>query len=153
MNKVLYIIIMGLLFSCKSNSIAQEKENEEVQQKPKVERPKFKDLQNNTIDPNMVHLVSIMQSVNKNKAICGKTYTTTATIKVDRIVNIGSGIVNMVSPGQIITVGFMNFQEKELETLKQIVNKNKEVFLKIKEDLCPDMSNTVYEVLQFESKG
>ncbi len=150
MDKILYILIVVGLFSCKSNSIAQEKETEKI--KPKVEKPKFSDLQDNTIDPNTVHLIAVIQDVTKNASICEKSFKTATTVKVKRIINSGSSITNMISPGQEITFGFMNSPANDFDTLKQRIPKNKEVSFKIRENLCPDMSKTVYEVIGFKTK-
>ena len=150
MDKILYILIVIGLFSCKSNSNAQEKETEKT--KPKVEKPKFSDLQDTTIDPNTVHLIAVIQGVTKNASICEKNFKTTATVKVKQIINSGSGITNMISPGQEITFGFMNSPANDFDTLKQRIPKDKEVSFKIRENLCPDMSKTVYEVIWFKAK-
>ncbi len=150
MDKILYILIVVGLFSCKSNSIAQEKEAEKT--KPKVEKPKFSDLQDNTIDPNTVHLIAVIQGVTKNVSICEKNFKTATTVKVKQIINSGSGITNMISPGQEITFGFMNSPTNDFDTLKQRIPKDKEVSFKIRENLCPDMSKTVYEVIGFKTK-
>ncbi len=152
MDKMLYILIVVGLFSCKSNSIAQEKETEKIKPKPKVEKPKFSDLQDDTIDPNTVHLIAVIQGVTKNVSICEKSFKTTTTVKVKQIINSGSGITNMISPGQEITFGFMNSPANDFDTLKQRILKNKEVSFKIRENLCPDMSKTVYEVIGFKTK-
>lgn len=150
MDKILYIVIVVGLFSCKSNSIAQEKETEKT--KLKVEKPKFSDLQDTTIDPNTVHLIAVIQGVTKNASICEKSFKTTITVKVKQIINSGSGIVNMISPGQEITFGFMNSPANDFDTLKQRIPKDKEVSFKIRENLCPNMSKTVYEVIGFKTK-
>lgn len=149
---MLYILIVIGLFSCKSNSIAQEKEAEKTNPKPKIEKPKFSDLQDTTIDPNTLHLIVVMQSVTKNASICEKNFKTIATVKVKQIINSGSGITNMISPGQEITFGFMNSPANDFDTLKQRLPKDKEVSFKIRENLCPDMSKTVYEVIGFKTK-
>ncbi|PKV48900.1 hypothetical protein ATE84_0916 [Aquimarina sp. MAR_2010_214] len=152
MNKILYILIVIGLFSCKSNSIAQEKETKTEKTKPKVEKPKFSDLQDNTIDPNTVHLIAVIQHVTKNVSICEKSFKTTTTVKVKQIINSGSGIVNMISSGQEITFGFMNSPANDFDTLKQRIPKDKEVSFTIRENPCPDMSKTVYEVIRFKTK-
>lgn len=150
MHKIVFIIIMTALFSCKSNSIAQEKEDKKT--KLKVEKPKFGDSQNASIAPNTVSLIAVVQGIYKDSEVCGKNFTTTTKVKVKRIINSGSGIVNRISPEQEITFGFTTIQGKEFSTSKQMV-KNAEVSFKVREGLCPDMNTTVYEVFQFDIKN
>jgi hypothetical protein len=152
MDKILYILIVVGLFSCKSNSIAQEKETEKTKSKSRIEKPKFTDLRDNTIDPNTVHLIAVIQNVTKNVYICEKRFKTATTVKVKQVINSGSSILNMISPGQEITFGFMNSPANDFDILKQRISKDKEVSFKIIENLCPDMSKTVYEVIGFKIK-
>lgn len=151
MDKIVFIIIMVALFSCKSNSIAQEKEGNKS--KPKIEKPKFSDSQNTSIAPNTVSLIAVVQDIYKNSEVCGKNFTTSTKVKVKRIVSSGFGITNMIFPEQEITFGIMNSQANDFNSLKQNMNGDEEVFFKVRENLCPDMSTTVYEVLQFEIKN
>lgn len=141
---------MAALFSCKSNSIAQEKEGNEL--KPKIEKPKFRDSQSTSIAPNTVSLIAVVQGIYKDSEICGKNFTTTTKVKVKRIINSGSGIVNNIFPEQEITFGFTSTQGEEFSTFRQAI-KSVEVSFKVREGLCPDMSATVYEVFQFDIKN
>lgn len=150
MHKIVFIIIIVALFSCKSNSIAQEKEGNKS--KPKIEKPKFSDSQNTSIAPNTVSLIAVVQGIHKDSEVCGKNFRTTTKVKVKSIINSGSGIVNRISPEQEITFGFTTIQGKEFSTSKQMV-KNAEVSFKVREGLCPDMNTTVYEVFQFDIKN
>ncbi len=150
MDKVLYILVVVFLFSCKSNSVAQEKETEKT--KPKIEKPKFSDIiDHNRIDPNTVHLVAVIKDVFTNANVCGKSYKATILVEVKSITGSGSSIVNLISVGQKITFAYRNAAATDFELLKKDFNKDQEVSLIIKEGLCPDMGqNTVYEILRFK---
>lgn len=149
MNKILYIVMAVFLFSCKSSTVAQENKTETAQ-KPKVKKPKFSDIQNNAIGPNTILLTTVIQDIIKDVEICNKKYKVTTIVKVKRITNSGSSIVNMLSSGQEITLCFMNSQIKDFDSLKRDIIKGQEVFFKVRENLCPDMSKTMYEIIRFE---
>ncbi|WP_109436132.1 hypothetical protein [Aquimarina sp. AU119] len=151
MNKILYILIFIGLFSCKSNSVAKEKETEKGQQKPKVEKPKFSDLKHHdALETNTVHLVAVIQDVNRNISICGQKYNAVTTVKVKSITGLGSSIVNMISAGQEITFAFMKLHSKDFDALKQKLAKDQKVSFKVREGLCFDSAKTVYEIITFE---
>ncbi|WP_282079776.1 hypothetical protein [Aquimarina algiphila] len=150
MDKILYILVVIGLFSCKSNSIAQEKEHEKTEKKPKIEQPMHYDNQNDRTDPNTVHLVAVIQDVNKNISICGQKYNAVTTVKVKSITGLGSSIVNMISAGQEITFAFMKSHSKDFDVLKQKLTKNQKVSFKVREGLCFDSAKTVYEIITFE---
>ncbi len=161
MNKILYLLFIAAIFSCKSNSVAQEKDStksgivvaetpnkeEPKQEKPKVQKPKFGDTQD-YIDPNTVHLLGSVMDISKDTNVCGKKYKATTKIKVKAIKSSGSGIVNMISAGQEITLAFRNAAVTDFDLLKKEYGKDQEISLLVKENLCPDMSQTVYEIIR-----
>ncbi len=170
MNKFLYISIVVVLFSCKSNTTAQEKKDVKIEKprienardkKPKIERPGFGDPRDNEITkldgeystsliaPNTIHFMGSVIAVFKDKAICGKSYKATTTIEVKKITK-SAGIVNLISSEKETTFGFLKGYVKDFETLKQKLTKGQVFSFKAKESLCPDTSQTVYEIMSFE---
>jgi len=167
MNKVVYIIIVIVLFSCKSKSVAQEnKEIPMAKNKKEVERIQFGDPRDNEItqlpspiqnriEPGTVHVQGTIMSFYDNKTICDKAYKTAFRIKINQIVKSGSGIVNALSKDQETIVGFVdsNYAKKYLSTLKNAINKGKKIPVILKEALCPNLgTETVYEVVRFNMK-
>jgi len=163
MNKLMYIGLVIILFSCKSNSIAQEKEKSNTQ-KPKVEKPKYGDIGNNEITklsviedsqiaPNTVRLTGILVGVYKNKSICGASYEDIAKIKVKKIIGSGSGIVNVISSKQEVIFGLTKNQLRNLETLQKKTDVNKEINLVVLEVLCQNSSKTAYKIISFTPKN
>ncbi|WP_103864941.1 hypothetical protein [Aquimarina sp. I32.4] len=147
MTKILYVVLAILLFSCKSNSVAQEKGIKNTSSK--VEKPKFGDTQSIAVDPNTVHLVAVVQELKKDGMLCDKKFKATTSVRIKRIINSGAGIVNMISAGQEIVFGFVNSPANDFKNLTQDISKDKEVFFKVRENLCSDMSNTMYEVVRY----
>ncbi|WP_160114763.1 hypothetical protein [Aquimarina sp. AU474] len=152
MNRIWYILIMVVLVSCKTNTVAQEKQSEK-NTKPKVEKPKLDDIQdqqNQRIDPSTILITGSIQGVFKDSNICGKSYKASAILKVKQIVNTGSGIVNPISAGQEVRLGFISPKANDFESLKKEVVVGKEFSIKVMEGLCPDMGQTLYEILNFQ---
>ncbi len=157
----MYIGLIVILFSCKSNSIAQEKEKKSSQN-AKIEKPKFgdpndneltklKEVPNNQIPPNTVHLSVIVLEVSEDKAICNITNTTSIKVRIKQVIGSGSGIVNMVSSNQEIILGLRQNTLKYITSLKTKLNK--EIFIIVKEKPCSNFSQTLYEIISFESKN
>ncbi len=155
MNKLLYIVLVIVLFSCKSNSVAQEKEpftqqKETVKpQKPKIEKPKFIDVQK-TLSPGTVHFDGTIMNLSKNSSICDKVYNAVVTVKVDRIHGSGSSIVNIISAGQVINLPILGPQAKDFEGLEQKFTKDQKASFLVTESMCMDMNQTVYEIISSE---
>ncbi len=159
-----------MLFSCKSNSIAQDKKEVKTEKtkddttktgKPKIEIPGFGDPRDNEIantqmevrpEPGTIHLVGSVIKFYRETEVCGKPFKGAISIKVDKILKSGSGIVNIISAGQEITFGFLKGHVKEFDALQQKFGKGTEVSLIVREGLCPDMSETVYEIVTFKIK-
>jgi len=163
MNKVIYIVLIAILYSCKSNSIAQEKVKTSSDT-PKIEKPKFGDpgdnkltklkpMDQSQISPNTVHLTGTVLGVYKNKSICGKPYDTAITIRVKDIIGAGSGIVNMISSQQEITFGLKKGQLEDFNILRKKHSENQEITFVVTEGLCRDMNKTAYEVIRFNVKS
>ncbi|WP_299213130.1 hypothetical protein [uncultured Aquimarina sp.] len=163
MNKLMYIGLIIILFSCKSNSIAQEKEKSNTE-KPKVEKPKFGDqndnevtklnvTSNDQISPNTVHLTGIILKVFENKSICGTLYEVTAMVKVKSVIGSGSGIVNMISSEQEVLFGLTKNQLRNFETLQKKTDANQEINLVVLEVLCQNSSKTAYQIISFTPKN
>ncbi|WP_299258945.1 hypothetical protein [uncultured Aquimarina sp.] len=163
MNKLMYIGLIIVLFSCKSNSIAQEKEKGNTE-KPKIEKPKFGDqndnqitktsvTSNNQISPNTLHLKGIVLEIFENKSICGTLYEVTVRIKVKSVIGSGSGIVNMIESEQEVVFGLTKNQLSDLETLQQKTDVNQEINLVALEVLCQNMNETAYQIISFTSKN
>ncbi len=156
MNKIWYILIMVLLVSCKTNTVAQEK-TPKKNTKPKVEKPKLDDVQdqqdeqNQRIDPSTILITGAIQGVFKDSNICGKSYKASAIFKIKQVVNTGSGIVNPLSVGQEVRLGFISPKANDFENLKKEVKVDQEFSIKVMEGLCPDMGQTLYEILNFRA--
>ncbi len=151
MNKIVYLVVVVMLFSCKSSTIAQEKVPEKSQ-KPKVEKPKFSDVQDQQrIEPNTILLTASIGSISKDAVICGKSYKSITAVKVNQILGSGSGLVNLLSAGQDVELAFMNTKANDYDTLKEKFVKGQKMTLKVREGLCPDMTQTVYEIVTFKA--
>ncbi len=169
----MYILIFVALFSCKSNTTAQEKKDVKTEkskvkntkdEKPKIEKPGFGDPRDNEItrietedakpliETNTVHLTGSVLGLFKNKKICGKPFMATTTIKVERVTGSGSGIVNLIPEGQEITFGFLKDHAKDFDALQQKFAKDNVISLVVKESLCSDTSETVFEIIRFGIK-
>ncbi|MFD2563630.1 hypothetical protein [Aquimarina rubra] len=161
MNKAIYLGLIIILFSCKSNTgIAQEKEENNPDKTP-IEKPKFGDsndndrtklkfIDNNQIPPNTVHLNAVLLEVSEDKVICNVSGSTTVKVKVKQVVGSGSGIVNMVSANQEVVLTLRK-ASKNRTSLKAKLEK--EFFIIAKEKPCTDLSKTIYEIISFESKN
>jgi len=156
------ILVLVALFSCKSNSIAQEK-NIEKTNKPKIEKPGFGDPRDNEITsfesysndqiaPGTIHFTAVTKKIVTDVDICGKQYKTAILVAIKKIKGSGSGIVNMLSLGQKVTLVYNNANVKNFDELKQKLAKDQELTVVVKEGLCPDMSKTVYEILKLDNK-
>ncbi|WP_378180391.1 hypothetical protein [Aquimarina sp. SS2-1] len=160
MNKAIYLGLVIILFSCKSNNgIAQEKEQNDPNRTP-IEKPKFGDsnnndptklkvVNNNQISPNTVHLNAVLLDVSENKAICNISGSKSVNVKVKQVIGSGSGIVNMLSTGQEVILVLRQSTSKSLSSLK--TNLDKEIFIVVKERPCTDFSQTVFEIVSFKS--
>ncbi|WP_281988479.1 hypothetical protein [Aquimarina aggregata] len=162
MNKVMCILVLIALFSCKSTSVAQEKQIEKTN-KPKIEKPGFGDPRDNEITsfepylqdqiaPGTIHFTAVIQEMNKDISVCGTQYKAAVLVNVKKVKGSGSGIVNALSSGQKTTLVYPNANVKKIDELKQKFTKNQEVKAVVKESLCPDMSKTVYEILKLSNK-
>ncbi len=167
MNKGIYRVIILTILSCKSNSIAQDKKEVKTEKtkvdtsktgKPKIEIPGFGDPRDNEIantqmevrpEPGTIHLVGSVIKFYSETEVCGKPFKGAISIKVDKILKSGSGIVNIISSGQEITFGFLKGNVEDFKTLQQKFTKDQEVFFIVRESLCPDMNETVYEIIRF----
>jgi len=163
MNKLLYILLLTFLFSCKSNSVAQEKKaDNHNSSKPKIEKIAFGDPNDNEItnidlgentrmEPATVNLKGSIQSLSKNGVICGTSYKVTARVKVRSIINSGRGIVNLLSKGDEVTMAFMNnAPDTDYDALKKKLTISGEMLIKVREGLCPEMTQTVYMIEMHE---
>lgn len=159
MNKLVYVLILVALFSCKSNSIAQEKKTEKTN-KPKIERPGFGDPRDNEITnlnlnshlqiaPDTMRIIAVIQKISSDVNICGKRYKAAILVEIKEIKELGSGIVNEVSSGQKIALTYSNSIVKNFDEPKQEFSKGQEVAMVVKERLCTDMSETAYEIISF----
>ncbi|WP_298542472.1 hypothetical protein [uncultured Aquimarina sp.] len=163
MNKLMYIGLIIILFSCKSNSIAQEKEKSNTN-KPKVEKPKFGDIGDNEITkldviadsqiaPNTVRLTGTVVGFYKNKSVCGVSFAGAANVKVKKVIGAGSGIVNMISSEQETLFGLTKNQLRDFEALQKNTNVHQEINLVVLEVLCQNSSKTAYQIISFTSRN
>ncbi|WP_271783659.1 hypothetical protein [Aquimarina algiphila] len=161
MDKVVYLLLMMVLFSCKTTGNTQEKKEEQNYQKKEVEnqgsnvntpiikKPTYISSQD-PINPGTVHLIASVAKITKDASICGKSYKATVTVKVNSVKGSGSGIVNMISAGQEITFGIRKYMAEDFEVLKQKLIKDQEFFFIVEEGLCRNMSQTAYVVSSFK---
>ncbi|MBQ4820166.1 hypothetical protein [Aquimarina sp. MMG016] len=174
MNKLFYLIIIAVIISCKSNTVAQEKSLKEKKAnienidevKPKTDINKSDNSmndkmiisgglpQNDLIEPGAIHLRGSVIAFYKNTTICNRPYKAALKISIERILKSGPGIVNVLSQNQEITLGFVNgVYTKELNALQNKMMKGKILSVMVKEGLCPNLGNdTVYEIVRFEEK-
>jgi len=163
MNKLAYLGLIAILFSCKSTSIAQEKENTTTP-KTKIEKPRFVDtvdkeisklsvIGDRQITPNRVHLEGTVLGVYENISICGVPYEATIKVKVTSIIGSGSGIVNLISSGQEITFGCRKGELENFKTHRKQSTKDQKIIFIVNEGLCKNMGKTTYELVSFRSKN
>ncbi|AXT61759.1 hypothetical protein D1816_15820 [Aquimarina sp. AD10] len=149
MNKIVYFIIVVMLFSCKSNSIAQEKV-QKTDLKPKSEQKLVQSglEDNHRIEPGTIKLIGSIVSLNEDTVVCGTSYKVSVLAKVSRIVNSGQGIVNLLSKGQEVTLVFMNSKNSstDYDILKNKLVKGSEMSMQVREGLCLDMTQTIYTI-------
>ncbi|WP_109301946.1 hypothetical protein [Aquimarina sp. AU474] len=175
MNKLVYIIVTLLvIFSCKSNSLAQEKFSKK--EKPDIENPKGEKLktdmssdsaivndtmiiggglqQDNVLEPGAMHIMGSVIAFYKSTNICDRPYKAALKIRIEKILKSGSGIVNVLSSGQEITLGFISgVYTKDLSALQSEMKLGKNLSIMVKEGLCPNLGNdTVYEIMRFSTK-
>ncbi len=157
MDKVIYLIVITFLFSCKTNTVAQEKESIDVKNaEPKIEtlkaeKPVHPGIQDQ-MSPGTIHLEGVVLSVSENKSICGKSYRAAVNIKVGHIKGSGSGIVNMIASGQEVTFGVRKYMAADLTSLKQELTAGKRFFFIVEEGRCRDGSEAVYLISSFKGK-
>lgn len=157
MNKLVYIILLAILVSCKSTSIAQENEKKSgnTEDKVKVQKPRFGDSNNggvrpnvvsqNQIAPNTIHLKAIVLEVLENNNICDKSYGNTSRLLVKKVKGYGSGIVNMISQNQELIIALRKGITGDVSSLKN--NVDKEVSMVVREKPCADFNQTMYEIV------
>ncbi|EZH72380.1 hypothetical protein ATO12_23295 [Aquimarina atlantica] len=173
MDKVLYILVFIGLFSCKSNSIAQEKESDKNEKpkienpraaKPKIKMPGLGDPRDNEIthgefetdnliEANRIDLVGLFIKFYKDKKICDKAYKNAIEVKLDKVIRSGSGIIKSLSEQQEITLVFMKFHNEDVNVLKQKLVKDQKISFQLRERPCFDSSKSVYEIITFKIKN
>ncbi len=151
MNKIVYLVVLIVLFSCKTNTVAQENKQDN-NEKPKVEKPKFGDTYNDQsprIEPGTVLFVGTIKGVSKKGNICGKSYNAVGTIVIENIIGSGSGIVNLMGKGQEMEMAFYLAKPEGFDDLESKAKSGNKFSIKAREGLCPDFNNTVYEIVSF----
>ncbi len=158
MNKLVYIGIIVALFSCKSNSIAQEKEPMKPQEtnKVKIQRPILGDPRDNEITAfpvhpkggttNITNCVASVLSLEEKNVICDKK--TMARLKVMDVKSSGT----LVSKEQEISVVFNALNEKNFDIVKRDFSKDQIIELTLRKKHCSDMKANVYEVITYKVK-
>ncbi len=163
MNKLVYLLVIMMLFSCKTTGNTPEKEQEQNLQKKEIKKEAQVSKSNSSIpkkpihmgsqdqiSPGTVHLKASVAEVDSNTAICGKSYKATVTVTVNSVKGSGSGIVNMISAGQEITFGIRKYMAQDFDALKQKLAKDQEFYFVVEEGLCRDMNQTSYVVSSFK---
>mgnify|MGYP001802081319 CR=1 FL=1 len=166
MNTLVYSMVLLIIFSCKSNSLAQEKSLKD--KKSDIENVKDESIATETknsktiigdglqidtvLAPGSVHVSGSIISFHKNTTICNRPYKAALTIRIENVLKSGPGIIHMLSPNQEITLGFMNgMYTKDLSDLEDKMTTGKNLSMMLKEGLCFDMNtNNLYEIMQFE---
>ncbi|KAA1246561.1 hypothetical protein [Aquimarina sp. RZ0] len=147
----IYCFLLVFLFvSCKPTLVAQEN-MEKKNEKPKVEKPKFTGLDSHTPigeDPNTIRFIGKVVDVVKSQNVCNISRST-AIIKVEKTEGSGSGIVNMINTGQTIILVLNTAFALDIENSKINMEKGIKGSFLIKEGLCQDMAQTIYEMLTF----
>jgi len=174
MNKFVGLVIIICLFSCKSTSIAQEKQDtktikDKIVEK-KTETPDYKKiklgdptdnerthLDLNTVSqvkPGTIQLEGLVETFYKNTAICEKPYKAAIKIKVSQIIESGSGLVKTLSKDQEITFGFIpGVYTKDLEVLQKKMQPGRKLSILVRQGLCPDFGdNAVFEIVRYAIK-
>ncbi|MDY8138745.1 hypothetical protein [Aquimarina sp. 2201CG5-10] len=150
MNRIIYLCLLVVFFSCKSNmSIAQEKESDKSET-PKVEKPKFTDI-GNTVNPNTIALIGTIRDISKDSNICNQQFRFSANIIVKRTINSGSSIINMIYPEQEIKIAFTDAIIKDFDLLNRKSDAQRDFTFTLEERLCSDLSQTVYVTLKIEN--
>ncbi len=168
MYKLRYILIFIGLFSCKSNSIAQEKENNKTKvenhriEKPKIKMPGLGDPRDNEITnrdfevdvqtkTSRIDVIGLFVKFYEDKKICDTVYKATIGVKVDQVIKSERGVSNALKEGQGVDLVFMKSHSKDFDRLKQKFTKDQRVLFKVRErKLCFDSAKTVYEIITFE---
>ncbi len=156
MNKAIYFLVVIILISCKTNTIAQgEKKSVKSEisgvttEKVKPQKKTFSKDQE-AIAPGTIHLEGSVMLITENRSICSKTYKAAIAVRVENILGSGSGIENMISSGQEVIFGFRKFMADDFNILEKQFVKNKRFFIVIEEGRCRDMSEAVYLISKIE---
>ena len=152
MKRIVYILVVIALMSCKTNTVAQEQEPAKKEKPTVVEKPKFDDVVvYDRIDPSTVHIVATIMAVGEEKTICSRNYKDVVKIKIDAINGSGQAIVNVLSIGQEIELGFVN-KTLSRKVIQEDLTKDKRLSMVVIETLCQDFNQTTYEIVRYGSK-
>ncbi len=150
----LCLVVILLTMSCKSTTYAQEETKDTLTQKNvKIEKPKFsaKDIYTK-IDPSTIVLIGEFMAIEKSTEQCDMSYEYAISIKVQKVVGMGSGIINKVSsdadltillPEKLVSPGNkkspdLNFKKGDLYRFDLL------------ESLCRDAQKTRYTIMKYE---
>ena len=151
MKRIVYILVVIALMSCKTNTVAQEQEPTKKTKPAIVEKPKFDDVVYDRIDPSTVHIVATIMAVGEEKTICSRNYKDVVKIKIDAINGSGQAIINLLSIGQEIELGFVN-KTLSRKVIQKDLTKDKQLSMVVIETLCQDFNQTTYEIVSYGSK-
>ncbi|MEO9804180.1 MAG: hypothetical protein ABJF04_13070 [Reichenbachiella sp.] len=115
------------------------------------EKPKFSDV-NDQLGPNSIKVVGIIKEVLSGEAFCGKNYTTSIKVQISEITYRGRAIKNAISLNQDVTFVFEAIVVDDLRKNKKTPMKGQNVLIFAKENLCSDLYQSVYMVLNLEER-
>ncbi len=149
MNRIFYFIVVVCFFSCKSNSTAQEKE-EDTTNTPVIQKPKFKDIGDEDKDPGIVRFIGSIETIDQNTELCNRNYKLVITINIKRINEIGHFIINPPTAGSTVKMGFMNTLIKDVNDFKQKLTIGQGISIRARERTCPDKNKTGFEIITYK---
>ena len=136
-----YVLIMYLFWMLTGMDLI-------AQNRPKISKPKFEDMNQVQIAPNTIKVKGLIKNELRSADFCGKTYVATLEIEVLDVIASASGLSYSVSAGQHIQVFLSKALIARQDTIQFEKAKQKPVTFILKEKLCQDMSQVVYENIQ-----
>ena len=115
-----------------------------AQDNPKVSKPKYGDMPQIQIAPNTIKVKCLIKRELKSTHTCRQTTSTLLEVEVLEVIASGSGLLHSISTGQHIQISLI--VEKDAIQAKNI--KQKPIIFILKEKLCQDMSQVLYESIE-----
>ena len=119
-----------------------------AQTNPRISKPKHINTSQINIAPNTIKIKGSIKSSLKRADICSKTYPKTLEIEVIEILDSGSGLLYMLHKGQNIQIIMKEVLINKNDILKSSIPQKKTIFI-LREKLCQDMTQVLYENIEF----